>query len=613
MSESLKDNAHILGDCAAFMEALGRARHELGRLAGVEQVAFGLKQVDGVFRDDICIVAFVAAKKPANELAPDARVPPTFSGYRTDVRASSAMMPAVDIGNDKLINNDKREEIIQGGIQIQTAGLQPPNEPSRGSGTLGCIVKKANDKGRDNVYLLTCEHVLQENSPKHGDMIYHPYAPGNRSRKAATDPTWDTSIVALGPMDLKSGLDGDTTQHEGAYPVRIDAAIAKINIDCTCCAGACICRKDVIRYDTKILGLNIDFLAVPADKRDRISNVRDVSSDPAITQELVCKVGHKTGRTFGRVTAVGAPYRNGHTLVPNPIDKLTNVIEIELAPTPGEPPPTASHPLLNGQGTDSFSEQGDSGSIVLDLRNQAIGMIFAVSPDLDAADAANRAGQPFEPLISHRSSYASLIVPVLDYLNIRIPATDADNQWRKWCAGEAEGWTPGPPATTQLPPENPDKVLFARAGIPSTHHAAADELSAAQRTRLLNSYDALVATTFGRTLREDFDRVHREIIALIRTRRPVTVAWHRHRGPAFLACALNHLKGDAETIPLQIGEVSRASLLVRMSAVLHDNGSPELRECLARHGRVLTALAGAETLNECLDILRSLESAEVTA
>jgi hypothetical protein len=118
------------------------------------------------------------------------------------------------------------------------------------------------------------------------------------------------------------------------------------------------------------------------------------------------------------------------------------------------------------------------------------------------------------------------------------------------------------------------------------------------------------ATRAGRELLEILAQVNSEIGYLVRNSRPVMITWHRHRGPAFLALVLAYLRGEAQRIPSAIDGVTRTTLLARMRTLLDAHGSPLLRNALERHGGALMALADAETLEECLDILCALEREE---
>ena len=133
-----------------------------------------------------------------------------------------------------------------------------------------------------------------------------------------------------------------------------------------------------------------------------------------------------------------------------------------------------------------------------------------------------------------------------------------------------------------------------------------------QHDRIERFFDTLRESEDGRRLHEAYTQVSREIGYLIRNQRRVTVTWHRHRGPAFLAGLLDHLQGNSATIPLDIGGISRATLLARMESVLLAYGSQELRGALERHRNILMGCADAATAQECIASLRHSEAKDVT-
>ena len=174
MNTPIKNNAHILSNQQAFQEAYAQAREFFGKIEGVVGIGFGQKQTGGQYKDDIAIVVFVREKKKEEELLPEQHIPPSFEGYRTDVRV-------VRKAGFDVCDNAATFSMIQGGIQIT-----PPMNPQTGvfkKGTLGCIVRKRNDSGRENVYLLTNKHVLFTDVAGAGDYIYHPFSPSPNTKK----------------------------------------------------------------------------------------------------------------------------------------------------------------------------------------------------------------------------------------------------------------------------------------------------------------------------------------------------------------------------------------------------------------------------------------------
>src|SRR5690349_2357715 len=163
MNGSVKGNEHIFSGQDAFLEAYERARQLFEAIDGVAGVGFGLKETGGRFTNDIGIIVFVREKLPDEDVPPRDRIPATFEGYRTDVRV-------VGEGAAEACDNTTKYDKIQGGIQIM--GRSGSN--TQFQGTLGCIVKRRQDRGRENVYLLTNKHVLYSPGFGAGEDVYHP-------------------------------------------------------------------------------------------------------------------------------------------------------------------------------------------------------------------------------------------------------------------------------------------------------------------------------------------------------------------------------------------------------------------------------------------------------
>lgn len=602
MSTPLKDNNHIRADPDAFMAAFARAREKFGRVKGVVGVAHGLKERAGRFSEDSAIIIYVSKKRPEAELPPEQCIPPTFEGYRTDVRV---MLPIKNVA--AACNDSAPHAVITGGIQIKAISSHPPPDPI-GAGTLGCIVHKRGDTGADNVYLLTCEHVLLDPvlGTEYGDGVYQPsrlVAPSGETSgtllgKIEQELVWRCHVDSNGRPVLDEPDAGPPNPAEtdvdpffdGFY---VDCAVVRIDLGSFCCGSACT-RNDV-QYATTIPSLNL--LPPPAGidpgSIDRITDVRDLrkESPPSLHGLRVIKNGRSTARSVGKITAAPAP---GHNIILDHIVAFHyNVIEIAL-----EADPPATNPCT---GTNAFCAGGDSGSIVVDEQNRAIGLIFA------AREHPNDAGVIL--------SYACFIVPVLDVLGVCIPTTTGTSHGSSRAIDGSGLAQYG--GASDLPP-NDDRTLFAAHGAsgaprirkppPPLVAPATDE----QRARMLPLLEALRETAPGRELQDAFSQLSREIAWLVRHSRPVKLAWHRNRGPAFLTCLLNHLKGDAATIPHEIDGVSRVALLERMGKVLWEHGSNPLREAIERHRQVLMSFANANTTGECIELLRRAETVETT-
>ena len=601
MKGPVKDNAHIRADYAAFMESYGRARIELCRIPGVLGVGFGHVQTSGEFKVALGFQAFVREKRDAASLPAAERVPRTFEGYRVDVRVAQVLAAhSIEGTLDYTSGVDQREPVIMGGIQIEPRKKSlPATGPCMAAGTLGCIVKKRRaGPGDDNVYLLTNAHVLEAEGCDTGDYVYHPYA------SKTTDPNPGTRLGGI-----EYGRDSDPN----GFPF-IDCGLARIDIGSNCFESICGPKK--LRYSTTIKGLGPDTIPAP-DYKDWITDVRNVSNDPTIMVPVdrnardepttddaalrtalatataahkVRKVGRSTGRTVGIVIGVNV-LGVGHIGGRGPEVVLRDLIEIVLDPNfdGGLTVPRG----FNRQGNRSFTEEGDSGSIVVDNQNRAIGIIFG-------GPLARVAGNDF------KLSWACHIVPVLDKLGVYIPTKGGTSRG-------SDGATDGSGQALYSPgdvlPAVPGKVLFASASA----EAATTPPQVAPNAQLRAAGERFRASATGAKLFAAFDDHQREITYLVRYSRPAKAAWHRLHGPAFLSQALSHLRGEADRMPKEIRGVQRATLLARLRTVLMTDGSCLLQRALELHGDTLLALGDAETLDECLAILRRLDAAEVTA
>jgi hypothetical protein len=586
MSEPIKDNAHILANQRAFDEACARAREVFGKIEGVASIGFGQKQTAGQYVNDIAIAVFVWEKKKPEELTPEQRIPAIFEGYKTDVTEVPLAAPLA-------CDNNKKYDTIVGGIQIQPTLKSLPTKIS--FGTLGCIVRRRGDAGRENVYLLTCKHVLFTPESGVNDCAFQPIAPP----PPGTHDLPGAERTALGPIQEAPPIDNlngysytvvDPVTHQATAKQDdffIDCAIARINIDSKC--GSSTCTKDEIKYDTTITDLQLS-------QKNDITDVRSVISSTEIINKPVYKVGRTTGKTAGFVRSV-----NGTVKVlsdpqnPNsPLLVYKNMIQIDFDPASGS----------NCKGHQWFAEPGDSGSIVVDDQRRAIGLL-AIGPP----EKIN--GQPTP---NAYPTFACHILPVLDSLKICIP-TSSGTSYGSSLATDGSGLKPAAVSAAEV--ESPSgEIVFAAqhaetlpapsAGLTEPVPVTDDEVR-----HMRELLAAFRNTRTGRELHEVFADVRREMGYLVRNCRPVKVAWHRNKGPAFLAHLLNHLKGHTDHLPREVDGVSRASLLTRMSAAFRAHGSNPLRQAIEKHSDDLLSMltSGNDTAQDWIAYLEQKETA----
>jgi hypothetical protein len=92
----------------------------------------------------------------------------------------------------------------------------------------------------------------------------------------------------------------------------------------------------------------------------------------------------------------------------------------------------------------------------------------------------------------------------------------------------------------------------------------------------------------------------------------VKVAWHRYKGPAFLAHVLKHLKGHADRVPREVDGVPAVTLLTHMADLLMRYGSNPLRDTIRAHydhGLHVLSTHDFDSIDDGLAWLERLEAA----
>jgi hypothetical protein len=198
-------------------------------------------------------------------------------------------------------------------------------------------------------------------------------------------------------------------------------------------------------------------------------------------------------------------------------------------------------------GINQFADHGDSGSAVVNEQNKLVGLLYAKG----SGATANR-------------GFACHIHPVLDKL--------------KATAISTANPPVGPAGQTRS-----DRM--ARIG-------AEEDLSVRLREQARR-------TPVGAALFEMFEANREEILGLVNYHRPVTIAWHRGKGPTYLAHLAENARVPSHHVPHEIDGVSRRELLERMETALTASGSEPLRRAMVeRREALLTLVDDFDDLHE---------------
>lgn len=320
--------------------------------ANVVSVGYGYKIKDGKRTEEPCLMIGVAEKVDVSSLSADDLIPGTIDGVKTDV---------VKLGNLKALPRKKTQTLDP------TSKFRPaPAGVSIGhknitAGTFGCVVQKNGE-----LFILSNNHVLaNSNDAKIGDAIFQPgpYDGG-------------TSNDQIGTLEdfIPIKYIGDSSPGGGSEPT------------CKIAKGSAAFAN----FFAKILGRSHRLMAVntQADENNFVDaalarplNEADISDEtvqigkPVGTKQAVLgmqlqKYGRTTKYTTGEVLQLNATVR---------VSYGTN----KLAQFSGQ--------IVAG----AMSDGGDSGSAVLDMEKNLVGLLYAGS---DTSTILNPIDKVFEQL-----------------------------------------------------------------------------------------------------------------------------------------------------------------------------------------------------------------------
>ncbi|MEC9488240.1 MAG: hypothetical protein UMV23_02000 [Halanaerobium sp.] len=329
-------------------DILERNKRKLFKLKNVEGVGVGYKIKDGVRTEQTAAVVFVREKMPASQLRSSDLVPQQIEGIQTDVietgrfrlLSSYPGRPGYEQESDDALENRKRTSRLRpapGGVSIGHYEIT--------AGTLGAIVT---DNAAGQKMILSNNHVLANLSTtttaraKIGDPILQPGPYDNGSK--------DKDILArlYKYIPLETTESGITCPYANFFETLLNTLIKLIG------------KRD---YQVKFLkegkeNLIDAALAEPEDEEwieRKILEIGEVK-ETAVAElgTKVKKSGRTTGITEGEVTAIGSSVKvdMGHN--------QQGVFGNQIVTTP-------------------LSKGGDSGSLVVNDKNQAVGLLFAGS------------------------------------------------------------------------------------------------------------------------------------------------------------------------------------------------------------------------------------------
>ena len=481
-------------DQEVLVANLESAKRELLQKANTLAVGIGIKESGGEFTEEISYRVFVTEKKNPSELAPGDLIPREVQGVRTDV-----IMP-YHIKDRPAVCGTERETLtrhrpLRAGIAISTDSVT--------YGTLGWFGVLDMDDSR---ILLTNKHVLYD------------------STSETTTTSKPTAQPQLGSVSTCCCCEcgSDNVIADSLIGIRDLSPPTATSVDCA-----------IARIKAANAG---DISMVIAN--DATSTVLSVSGTAAATVgQNVRKIGARSGFTRGTVVHIGDVAAAGTDPAGGTIAIRTGQVLII--------PDAAETYQVNDRGTCkfAFSNNGDSGSVILNDSDQIVALLYGGDEKPNSVDI----------------TFANNIDNVLTALSnngfqLHLSASDVDRQ--------------------------------------GVHHRTPfanreQRLQPAAR----NFFEQLRDANRDSVLQELYNRHHREVLELLNHRRPVTVVWHRNQGPAFVAAVARASRIDRYRIPFAINDVTREALLSAMEDVLRKHGSRELAADMDHYRHDVYALA----------------------
>ena len=508
------------------------------RYPGVIAVGYGLRERAGQVTRETAFRVYVRKKRPSSQLKSAEVVPSSYRGIPTDVLEENQFLL------QDCADHAKHGTLV-GGINIFT--YKKKADGTKTGGTMGFFATMNVGEPPKNIVAITNNHVVGLANEKTGDYVYQPPWAQDDTHTWKPVPLDDAEAAALhAPPGTKTA--GAPIGTIWALPDRKDFPYTYTGepagnyfLDCAavqlaiCISSLCHTNCSGFDFSRMIPGLDIN------NSDDLIDVDRVKHTDIGTARAVVYKVGATTGRSAGEVIDVQAPATDG-------IVHGHNTIKIN-----------ATGNNCNGQGTLQFSDEGDSGSAVINGEGKVVGLLFG----RDKTDPTK--------------SYASHIHPVLDALKVT--------------------------AITRNHPVHDNKAsVEAMAETPLLVHGRPSQM---YRLR-----EQFLASPEGQRIAELVDQHRHEVVHLVNHNRRVTVAWHRNRGPAFLNRVMNNARDPEEKVPAEIEGVTGTMLLANMADVLEAHGSHALRDAIRQHRvEVLAQVRGCDSLHDLVDRLKERQLA----
>jgi len=317
--------------------SLGLAKQRYTGLPNVIGVGIGYKKRDRQDTDEPAVIFFVEKKMPAEALAIEERIPRRIGRNCTDV---------IEVGEVRLLSRTAKSRPAAPGCSIGHFKVT--------AGTFGAVVR---DRETKDLLILSNNHVLANISDgadgrsRHGDPVYQPGVYDGGTKKDiighlerfipihAFSKNADCKMAAMGVRAANAVIHAFRPH----YQMRLEKLGTTNTVDCA--------------------------VARPIDPQDITPEIMElgrvngvIEAEPGMT---VKKSGRTSGVTTGKVTAVQVTL-NVNMGQGSDVVRFQTQIMAEMK-----------------------SAAGDSGSLVLDENNKAVGLLFAGSNEYTVMNPIN--------------------------------------------------------------------------------------------------------------------------------------------------------------------------------------------------------------------------------
>jgi hypothetical protein len=493
------------------IEVKQRVRDRLLSFAGVHGVGVGCKFIAGKRTNELAISVYVHKKLPLHALSSNQVIPAEIEGIPTDVEETPVAECFDDAG---------RYRPLVGGSQLEYTTTEHPAPNTTvthfNSGTLGCIAR-ARRTGKN--VILTNGHVAA----------------------GCGDPS-----VAIS-AGLRHGQPDDTN-------------------DCSCCSK---CWATVVGtvVDAKI---DPDAGLIQIDKCvDVTPNIREIgpiqgvlntAQINALGNQRVQMRGAKTGSVkFGTVS---------------PVSMDSNSICRESDDRPGIVRAYSHAIRVDADTNNMFGQRGDSGSAVLDMSGNLVGLLFAGVVGTGSAPSYGVVARIDRILSEFQASWDLEIITAQNAAAL----------------GASAAAVPAPHAFAAIEPAH-----AAVEGFQPTE----EELQLLGRAR-----DEMLATPLGQRVSELIGRHVPEIQVLIRTRKRIAAVWRRVSAADLFRGLVEGIRSPERPLAQFVSGAPLPERIAAMSRVLTRYGSQGLVADL----KVISALAAditSKSYGEVLDWVKT--------